>query len=292
MNLETDSSGRKSFTIHLVSDATGTTLQGIARAALAQFEDINPTERFWPMVRSMSQLERVITEIRQSPGPVIFTLVDKDMRRALQRLCDELVVPCMPIMDPVLRSLSAYLGMRTKGIPGLQHALDEAYFQRIDAVDFAMSFDDGQSLEGIEQADVILTGVSRTSKTPTCIFLARRGIRAANVPITPGVPFPENVLKLKTPLFVGLTESPERLVQIRRNRLKANNENDSRYNDNAYLDLEKVEDEVRDARRLFSKHKWPVIDVTRRSVEETAAEIMILLQKHRQKLNQGESDES
>lgn len=280
------------FTIHLVSDATGTTLQGLARAALAQFEGIDPSERFWPMVRTPAQLERVMGEIKENPGPVIFTLVDRDMRRQLQKLCHDLHVPCMPIMDPILRSLSSYLGLPTKGIPGLQHALDEAYFKRIDAVDFALSYDDGQNLDGIEDADVILVGVSRTSKTPTCIFLARRGIKAANIPITPGNPFPEKVFNLDETLVVGLTESPDRLVHVRRNRLKADDEDKDHYHDNAYLDPEKVEDEVRMARRMFSKHKWPVIDVTRRSVEETAAEIIILYQKHKAKLEREKNGNS
>lgn len=274
----------RDFTVHLISDATGTTLQGLARAALAQFDGIHPTEKFWPMVRTPKQLDRVMAEIHEDPGPVIFTIVDREMRRRLQKLCHDLHIPCMPVMDPVLRSLSSYLGLPTKGIPGLQHALDEAYFKRIDAVDFALSFDDGQNLEGIEDSDVILVGVSRTSKTPTCIFLARRGIKAANIPLVPHVPFPEKVLDLKRPLFVGLTESPDRLVQVRRNRLHADSEDAKHYQDNAYLDPDAVEEEVRSARRLFSKQGWPVIDVTKRSVEETAAEIFVLYQKYKKKL--------
>jgi hypothetical protein len=273
----------RKFTVHLVSDATGSTLQGLARAALAQFDDIEPREKFWPMVRSLAQLAHVTAEIEKDPGPVIFTIVDREMRRVLQKLCHDLHIPCMPVMDPVLRSLSSYLGLPAKGVPGLQHALDEAYFKRIDAVDFALSYDDGQSVEGIEDADVILVGVSRTSKTPTCIFLARRGIKAANIPLAPGVPFPEKLLSLKGPLFVGLTESADRLVQVRKNRLKSNeNDPQSRYlQDNTYFDPDSVEEEVRAARRLFSKQGWPVIDVTRRSVEETAAEIIFMLQKSR-----------
>ena len=273
----------RDFYVYLISDATGTTLQGLARACLAQFDGIMPVERFWPMIRSEAQLQRAMDDIRENPGPVLYTLVDKKLRRALEGLCLDLHIPCMPVLDPILRSLSSYLGLPTKGIPGLQHALDDAYFRRIDAVDFALQYDDGQDFEGIEDADVILVGVSRTSKTPTCIYLARRGVKAANVPLALGIPFPEKILKLKTPLFVGLTENPERLVHLRRTRLQAH-ENDPHYGDNAYLDIEKVEEETRTARKLFSKHKWPVIDVTRRSVEETAAEIFVLLQKHRAKL--------
>lgn len=275
----------KHFYLHLVSDATGGTLQGLARACLAQFDHIDPVERFWPLVRTEKQLERVVADIADNPGPVFFTLVDPAMRKKLQKACHDLKVPCMPVLDPLIKGLSSYLGLPSKGIPGLQHALDDAYFRRMDAVDFALSYDDGQNLDGIEEADVILVGVSRTSKTPTCIFLARRGIRAANIPYVPGVPFPESLTKLKGPLFVGLTESPDRLIHLRRNRLKAD-AGDRRHKDNTYLDPERVEKEITDARRYFTRQGWPVIDVTRRSVEETAAEITLLLQRRREQKDQ------
>jgi len=272
----------KEFNLYLVSDATGTTLQGLARAAISQFDNIEPTERFWPMIRSEAQLDRAIQDIEKAPGPVLFTFVDKKLRRKLQNACYALDVPCMPVLDPVLRSMSSYLGLPPKGIPGLQHALDEAYFKRIDAVDYALNFDDGQNLDGLEDADVILVGVSRTSKTPTCIFLARRGVKAANIPLVPSVPFPEKVLGFEGPLIIGLTESPKRLENLRRSRLNADNDNPL-YSENEYLDIERIEQEIREARRLFSKHKWPVIDVTRRSVEETSAEIFVLINKHKSK---------
>lgn len=271
------------FHLYLVSDATGTTLQGLARAALSQFEAIHPTERFWPMIRSEMQLDRAIADIQKHPGPVLFTFVDKKLRKKLQSACAELDVPCMPVLDPILRTMSSYLGLQSKGVPGLQHSLDDAYFDRIDAVDFALSFDDGRNIEGLEDADVILVGVSRTSKTPTCIFLARRGVKAANIPLVPHVDFPEKITAFKKPLFVGLTESPKRLENLRRSRLHAEGEN-KHYDSNEYLDLERIEEEIRKARRLFAKHKWPVIDVTRKSVEETTAEIYALLQRHKSKL--------
>ena len=210
--------------IYLVSDATGTTLQGLARAALSQFDGIEVKERFWPMIRSEAQIDRAIDDIRKAPGPVLFTLVDRKLRHKLQDVCADLDVPCMPVLDPILRNMSSYLGLPSKGIPGLQHALDEAYFKRMEAVDFALSYDDGQHLDGLNEADVILVGVSRTSKTPTCIFLARRGIRAANIPLVPNVPFPEKLIGLKKPLFVGLTESAKRLENLRRSRLNAEEE--------------------------------------------------------------------
>ncbi len=269
----------KQFYVHLVSDATGTTLQGLARACLAQFQHIDPSERFWPLVRTEKQLARVMQDIADYPGPVLYTLVDRTLRKKLQKHCRDLGIPCMAVLDPVIKGFSAFLGQVPIGLPGLQHALDDAYFARVDAIDFALSFDDGQNLDGIEEADVILVGVSRTSKTPTCVFLARRGVKAANIPLVPGVPFPDHILSIKGPLFVGLTESPDRLVSLRRNRLKAD-EHPKHHEHNAYLDIETVEQEILDARRLFSKQGWPVIDVTRRSIEETAAEIHVLLRRH------------
>ncbi len=273
----------KHFYLHLISDATGTTLQGLAKACLAQFDHIDPVERFWPLVRTEKQLDRVIEDIADYPGPVLFTLVDRTLRKNLQKKCEELKVPCMPVLDPLIKGLSAYLGLPSKGIPGLQHALDDAYFHRVDAIDFALSYDDGQNLDGIEDADVILIGVSRTSKTPTCIFLARRGIKAANIPYVPNLPFPEKLLQIKGkgPLFVGLTESPDRLIHIRRNRLKTEENKDHRHSENTYLDPEQIQEEIKEARRFFTKQGWPVIDVTRRSIEETSAEIQLLLQHRR-----------
>lgn len=279
------------FHMYLVSDATGTTLQGLARAALSQFEGINPVERFWPMIRSEMQLDRALVDIRKKPGPVLFTFVDKKLRRKLQAACADLDVPCMPILDPILRTMSSYLGLPSKGVPGLQHALDDAYFKRIDAIDFALSFDDGRTIDGLEDADVILVGVSRTSKTPTCVFLARRGIRAANIPLVPFVPFPEKVAALETPLIIGLTESPKRLENLRRSRLQAD-ESDKKYEGNEYLDLDAIEEEIRAARKLFNKYKWPVIDVTRKSVEETTAEIYALLQRHKGRMYKAQKEKN
>lgn len=270
----------KEFYLHLVSDATGATLQGLASACLAQFQNIHAIERFWPLVRSSKQLERVIKDIQDHPGIVFFTFVDEELRRTLQKSCKAIDVPCINALESIMRGLSSYTGLAAQGVPGLQHALDQQYFDRIDAIDFALSFDDGQNYDGIEDADVVLVGVSRTSKTPTCIYLARQGVRAANIPLAPGIPFPNHVLKLRHPLFVGLTESPDRLIQLRSSRMKLDNRQHGLFS-NSYLDPEQVETEVQDARRFFREQGWPVIDVTKRSVEETAAEIMFLLQRKR-----------
>ena len=273
----------KKFYLHLVSDATGTTLLGLARACVAQFDGVDPIQKFWPLVRTERQLEKIISRIQINPGPVIFTLVDKNLRRRLQDVCEELNIPCVPVLDPIMRGLSSYLNMPAKGVPGLQHAMDENYFRRVEAVDFAMRYDDGQHLDGLEQADVVLVGVSRTSKTPTSVFLARRGIKTANIPLVPGVDVPESAFSHTRPLYVGLTESVDRLVNLRKTRIKNDDVGRPALPENAYIDTDKIESEVKTARALFSRHGWPVIDVTKRSVEETAAEVMALLQTHREK---------
>lgn len=274
----------KPFYLHLVSDATGTTLLGLARACIAQFEGVEPIQKFWPLVRTERQLDRIVARIRQNPGPVIFTLVDNKMRQRLADACEELGIPCVAVLDPIIRALSTYLGAHAKGVPGLQHAMDDAYFRRVAAIDYTMRHDDGKTLDGLREADVILVGVSRTSKTPTSVFLARRGIKAANIPLVPGVDVPDEKFALEEPMYVGLIATPDRLVHLRRSRLNSGDELPPRIAENMYLDLEAIEEETRKARRLFSKKGWPTIDVTKRSVEETAAEIMALLQTRQEKL--------
>ena len=280
---ENEKQDKQQFHLHLVSDATGTTLLGLARACIAQFEGVEPVQKFWPLVRTQKQLDRVITRIQANPGPVIFTLVNKKMRRHLQERCEELHVPCIAVLDPIIRSLSSYLGQHAAGVPGLQHAMDDEYFSRVRAINFAMRHDDGKRLTDLGEADVVLIGVSRTSKTPTSVFLARRGIKVANIPLVPGVDVPPAKLELEKPLYVGLTAAPNRLSHIRRSRLRADEEAPPILDQNDYLDHHKITEEVRDARRMFSKYGWPVIDVTKRSIEETAAEIMALLQNYQEK---------
>ncbi|MFA7277008.1 MAG: pyruvate, water dikinase regulatory protein [Pseudobdellovibrionaceae bacterium] len=275
--------------LHLVSDSTGGTLQGLAEAALAQFDDVGAHQRLWPQIRSVRQMEKVIREIELHSGPVLYTLVDHALILQLEEACDSLGVPCIAIMAPVLEGLARALKQTPKCRPGLQHKLDDLYFKRIAAIDFAMSFDDGQSFEGIEEADVILVGVSRTSKTPTCVYLARHGIRAANIPLVPHAPFPQHLLTLPRTLFVGLTGSPDRLIELRSTRLKIDYAQHAPMT-NSYVDPEKVEQEVSESRRFFRAQGWPVIDVTRRSVEETAAEITVLYQEFIDRLEENPHD--
>ncbi|MFP3943089.1 MAG: pyruvate, water dikinase regulatory protein [Alphaproteobacteria bacterium] len=263
------------FHLHLVSDATGETLSSVAKAACAQFEGVRALEHVYALVRSEKQMEEALERIEQAPGVVMFTLMNPGLRDVLEQRCQSMNVPCIPILDTVLGMLEAYLGTGLTRKPGGQHEMNAGYFHRIEALNFTMAHDDGQNIEDIHQSDVILLGVSRTSKTPTCIYLANRGIKAANIPVVPGVPPPERIGELHGPLIIGLTVSPDRLVQIRRNRLLSLNEETH----TGYVDLDAVREEIIWARRYFNRHGWPVIDVTRRSIEETAAAILNLFQQ-------------
>ena len=268
------------FHLHLVSDATGDTLIMVARAAAAQYANVAPVEHLYPMVRSARQLDLALNEISESPGVVLYTLLDDDLIAVLEMRCRELGLPCMSVLGPVLRLFQSYLGTETTHRAGAQHVLNAEYFQRIDALNYTMMHDDGQHVEGLNEADVVLVGVSRTSKTPTSIYLANRGVKTGNVPLVPGVTLAPEVEKLTAPLVVGLYASPERIVQIRENRLLGLN---AHRDDDQYIDKAAVAEEVAYSRRLCAKHNWPIIDVTRRSIEETAAAVMKLLGERRRR---------
>jgi regulator of PEP synthase PpsR (kinase-PPPase family) len=258
--------------LHLLSDSTGETLENIAKAALAQYDDVDTIRHFWPMVRTEAHLERILEEIAQNPGLVVFTLVNANTRAVLEQRCRTLGLPAVAPLDPVNNALSALLGQQAKARPGRQHVLDAAYFARVDAIQFTIAHDDGVGWEEWEEADIVLAGVSRTSKTPTSIYLANRGFKTANIPIVVESPPPAILFSLANPMVIGLTTSADRLVQVRRNRLLSLNQAP----ETAYVDPEAVAREVAYARRMFADNGWPVIDVTRRSIEETAAAIIQL----------------
>ena len=265
------------FNVHLVSDSTGETLAGIVRATCAQFDNIMPIEHSYFLVRSVRQLERVLEEISAAPGVVMFTLSNLEHRAILEEHCAKAGMPCVAVLDPVLDVASRYLGQELNHRVGAARKLNAEYFKRIDALDFAMDHDDGQQVIELATADVILVGVSRTSKTPTSVYLAHRGVKAANVPLVPNVPLPPELFAKDHPPVVGLTISADRLVHIRKNRLVAMKE--TRAGD--YTEEEAVRREVMDAQRLFEREGWPTIDVSRRSIEETAAAVLNLLAEHR-----------
>ncbi|HST93471.1 MAG TPA: pyruvate, water dikinase regulatory protein [Microvirga sp.] len=269
--------GRSYFHLHLVSDSTGETLITVARAAVAQYEGIAAIEHVYPLVRSHTQLQRVLSEIETAPGIVLYTLVEQDLAGRLEEVCRATSSPHLSVLAPVHSLLSSYLGAHSTARPGAQHMLNAEYFKRIDAMNFTLLHDDGHLPQDLDDADVILLGVSRTSKTPTAIYLANRGMKTANIPLIPGVPPPAVLETAKKALIVGLVATPERIVQIRQNRLLSLKADD----DTAYVDRDAVAEEIAVSRRLFARHNWPMIDVTRRSIEETAAAILDLYRDHR-----------
>lgn len=270
---------RSYFHLHLVSDATGETLIAVSRAVTSQFQGVGAIEHVYPLIRNKLQLERAIAEIATAPGIVLYTFVDKTLAQELEAACQQMGSPFLSVLQPIFDSFQAYLGTVSASRPGAQHMLNAEYFKRIDALNYTMLHDDGQLADDLEQADVLLMGVSRTSKTPTSIYLANRGIKTANLPLVPGVPIPSAIYHLKRPLIVGLLASPERIIQIRQNRLLGLNAEQ----DTSYVDKFSVAEEITESKKLFRQNHWPTIDVTRRSIEETAAAIIDLLKEHRQK---------
>ncbi len=266
------------YHLHLVSDSTAETVSSVARASIAQFDGVEVEEHTWPLVRTKAQVDKVLKAIREKRGFVMYTMADKHLRKHLKSNCEEMGVPCVSAIARMITALSEFMDKKTTfHKPGRQHELDEDYFNRVEAINFALTHDDGQSVWDLEESDIVLIGASRTSKSPTSMYLAYRGFRAANVPYVTGVPLPDAVYKLKTPLVVGLTISPDVLVQIRKNRLLSINENKA----TDYTDIDRVKGELIEVRKIFTKYNWPVIDVTRRSVEETTANIIQMYEKRK-----------
>ncbi|MFN8831934.1 MAG: pyruvate, water dikinase regulatory protein [Labrys sp. (in: a-proteobacteria)] len=268
---------RSYFHLHLVSDATGETLINVGRAVAAQYPGVTALEHMHPLVRTRQQLDRVLSEIEAAPGIVLYTLVEEELENRLIEACRDSGSPVLSVLRPIFDLFRVYLGVDSFVKPGAQHMLNAEYFRRIDALNYTMMHDDGQLTHELDEADVVLLGISRTSKTPTAIYLANRGIKTANVPIVPGVPLPRDLETVRKPLVIGLIASPERIVQVRENRILANA---PLQGSTAYTDRMAVSDEIAESRRLFTRRGCPVIDVTRRSIEETAAAILGLLKEH------------
>lgn len=267
--------------LHLVSDATGETLNAIARATTVQFEHAHISYHRWSLIRTRFQLHRVLEGIQQEPGPVLTTLVDRALRTELETACLKLNVRVVNVLDPVIEMLQDTVGEQASARPGRQYVLNADYFQRIDAMHYVLSHDDGQAQAGLAEANVVLVGVSRSSKTPTCFYLANRGIKAANIPLVPNTPEPVGLVQARCPV-IGLTLQPEALIEIRRHRLRliggGAQTGPVRQSSTDYVDEEAVKAELLWARRLCTRHGWPVIDVTRRSIEETAATVLQLME--------------
>lgn len=262
------------FHIHLISDATGETLHAVARAAAAQYANVQAIEHTYPLIRSKSQIDKVARDIERSPGIVLCTLVDPELADHLKERCRDMSLPCVSILDPVLDVYRSYLGTEQTHKVGGQYILNSEYFKRIDALNYTIMHDDGQHPEGLVNADIIIVGISRTSKTPTSMYLANRGIKTANIPLVPNVPPPAELAKARGPLIVTLIATPDRILQVRRNRMLSMNVDDS----TDYVDRQAITAEITETKKFAAQNKWPVIDVTRRSIEETAAQILALYQ--------------
>ncbi len=279
-----------SLHIHLVSDSTGETVHQVARAALAQFPDVQIFEHIWTLVRTPAHVDTIASALKRNPGILLYSVVNPEIRNSIEDLCLKNSIPSLSVLDPLMDMLSSVLGYRQNTQPGSQHKLDKAYFDRMAAVEFAVNHDDGLNMDRLKDAQILLVGVSRTSKTPTSMYLANRGYRVANYALVPNVDFPLHLLEDTPDLFVvGLTTDAKRLSMVRRNRLQhmSNVQNDT------YADIDTINDELRSARLLFSRQNWPVLDVSRRSIEETAAAILhLFVNKREEKLNAKISDEA
>ena len=261
---------KKFFHLHLISDATGETLSTIANSVTVQFPSVQPIQHLYALVRTDDELSSVLREIESAPGIVFYTIVDKDIRKTLESACDRMNIPAISVLDHIFSALRSYLGAESKPRIGGQHRTNKHYFNRIEALTFSMTHDDGQMISDINSADIVLVGVSRTSKTPTSIYLANRGYKTANIPLVNEIALPEPLYAATAPLIVCLIASPDYIVQIRKNRMKSLHVE----NDTSYIDKQAVIREIRHSREIAALNDWPVVDVTRRSIEESAATIL------------------
>lgn len=272
----------KRVNLHLISDSTGETLSSVARAVLSQFEGVESNDFIWPLVRNKLQLDKALEAIEQNPGIVLYTILQEDLVESLKSHCYRLQIPCISVLSRIIGEFSNYLGMNISNSIGRQHLLDQEYFSRVEAINYTINHDDGQSAWDLYEADIVIVGVSRTSKSPTSVYLSCRGYKTANIPFVSIDTIPNTIYDLKKPLIVGLTINPEKLVQIRQSRLTSLGQDVV----NDYIDIECIKKEISESRKLFSKLGCVVIDVTKRSVEETAAKIIQLLQEKRKCLKE------
>ena len=271
------------FHLHLISDATGETLITAARAVSSQYTNSTAIEHVYPLVRRQSQLDKVLESIDREPGIVLYTIVDHQISSYLQTQCAQMGIPLVSLLKPVVSIFQSYLGSTTQQKVGAQHALDIDYFSRIEALDFTMAHDDGVLPEDVEDADIILVGISRTSKTPTSIYLANRGVKTANFPLVPNLPVPPEILNAKKPLIVALIATANQVYHVRQNReLGAK----AVIGDDSYTNRASIAEELSHTRKLCKQNDWPMIDVTRRSIEEASAAILELRSQHMAKLEQ------
>ena len=268
------------YQIYLISDATGETLDRIFTAIKAQFKNISYKIHTCSFTRTDNQILKILETAEKNKNSIIlYSIVDSNLAKYLAKASDKKKIPCFGVLGDLILSFSKLLNQKASHQPSGQYALDEEYYDRIEAIQFTMNHDDGNLLKEIQKSDIILLGVSRTSKTPTSIFLANKGFKTSNIPLINDKSIPE-ILKKEPKLtcVVGLNTEPERLVEIRKNRMNSLKENANKL----YTDLDQVKKEVEAAKNTFKKYKWPSIDVTRKSVEETAASIIKIYEIYKQ----------
>lgn len=264
--------------LHLISDSTGETLGSMSRAVMSQFKNVEVEEYVWSLVRTKQKMQEAVDLIKLNPGIVLYTILDQDLLDFLIKECDSKDILAISALGEIIEGFSSYLGKETIKKPGRQHLLDKEYFERIEAINFTINHDDGQKTDDLDEAQIILVGPSRTSKSPTCAYLSHRGIKAANVPFISGIKMPKILYELKKPLIVGLIINPENLIHIRKSRMSLFSQNITE--ENKYVALEEVKRELLEARKLYNSKNWGVIDVTRKSIEETSATIIQKYNNH------------
>ncbi len=262
----------KTYEVYLISDSTGETLDRIFLALQAQFSRFKYKSHQYAFTRTKNQTTKILEICNKNKDSIIlYTIVDTHLAQFLVAKSKEKNIPCFGVLDDLISRFSKLLHQKASHIPSGQHVLDQEYYKRIEAIQFTMNHDDGKIIKDLEKADVVLLGISRTSKTPTSIYLANRGYKTCNIPIINKDSIPINLIKNLKPLCViGLTVEPPRLLDIRKNRMNFMNEK----RPNSYTDIEKIQLEVEIAKNLFKKYNWPIIDVSRKSVEETAASVI------------------
>ena len=265
----------KRINLHLVSDSTGETLSAVSSAVTSQFDEVEAKDFIWPLIRTQGQIDKVIESVKQNPGIILYSVLEEDLTKKLNKICFDLQIPCISVLAPIISEFSNYLGQNISNAVGRQHILDKDYFSKVDAINYTIAHDDGQLADRLHDADIVLIGVSRTSKSPTSVYLSCRGYKTANIPFVDINLMPQNLSELKKPLIVGLTINPSKLIEIRTSRMQSLGQEGK----TDYIDLDKVENEIKESRKLFAKLKCPIIDVTKSSVEETAVKIIKLYQE-------------
>ena len=268
------------YQIYLISDSTGETLDRIFTAIKAQFKNINYKIHTYSFTRTENQILKILSEAEKNSNSIIlYSIVDSNLAKYLANTSNEKKIPCFGVLGDLILSFSKLLNQKASHQPSGQYALNEEYYKRIAAIQFTMNHDDGNLVNDINKSDIILLGVSRTSKTPTSIYLANKGFKTSNIPLVNENSIPETLKNNpKVACVIGLNTEPERLADIRKNRMNSLKESENK----SYTDLEKIKKEVEDAKNTFRKYKWPMIDVTRKSVEETAASIIKIYDIYKQ----------